>query len=53
MRYVGVRNPHRYVGITQREIPNLPIVVTVTPPHIAHVRTFAYIIATVVLALAS
>lgn len=50
--YVGMLPRHRYVDYLPREPDNLPIVTNVTPPHIAHVRTFAWIIATVVLVLA-
>lgn len=43
--YIDVRAGNRYVKVTPREIPILPIVVNVTPPHIAHVRTIAWIVA--------
>lgn len=49
--YVGIPNRQRYVAVRVREPDNLPIVVTVTPPTIAHVRTFAYIIACLVAGL--
>ena len=51
MSYVQTRNRHRYIDTRPREPDNLPVVTSVTPPHIAHVRVFAYIIATVVLVL--
>lgn len=49
--YIGVPNRNRYLGVKPREPERLPITVTVTPPTIAHVRTFAYIVACLIGAL--
>lgn len=53
MPYVDSYNRSRYIDPYPSAPDRLPIVTSVTPPVIAHVRVFAYIVATVVLALAS